>query len=90
MAGAIRQALDTEELERYLDANVNVIRCPIEIKQVIIAKYCSITSSLITNCVGVWIWPVKPHLPIDRERWTSLRSTQEAARATVVSESPSD
>lgn len=34
MAGAIRQPIDIESLQRYIDANVPDIKTPLDIKQV--------------------------------------------------------
>jgi hypothetical protein len=77
MAGAVRQPIDVQSLERYIAKSVPEIQVPIEVKQV----GCSCISASITQILTfpiVRFWTVQSDIPADGQKWPEVCYAEEA------------
>lgn len=85
MAGAVRQPIDIQSLERFISQNVPEIKVPIDVKQVIINPSSFCTAVSISNpLTTVWLWTIEPDVSAHSKRWPEIRDAQEAAWKTAV------
>ena len=80
MAGPVRQPIDVQNLERYLDSNAPEIKTPLDIKQV-----SGLTRRLVTGLTwSVRLWTIKSNIPSHLPQWPTIRPTKETSRETYL------
>jgi hypothetical protein len=85
MAGAVRQPIDVQSLERYISKHVPEIRVPIDVKQVGFICYPPPPNN--SDMPIVRFRTVEPHIPTDSKRWAEIRYAQEATRKIALEDS---
>jgi hypothetical protein len=85
MAGAVRQPIDVQALERYISKNVPEIQIPLDVKQVCLPSLCPL--HLVLTLAEVWLWTIEPDIPTDSKEWPKIRHAEEASRKAPIEDS---